>query len=227
MDKTVTDFFTKNPESNYMAQYEYSHGPRLDALIEHFKFKNLKNQRVVDIGGGLGFLGKRLDSSNDYWVIDGANIRPNQRLCNGGWAQRDIDKDQFSYALIGDSYDKTPFDIAFFLETLEHIGNPHHALVEIKKLVKIDGLILISIPTETVWHNAPYPSLLWPRQNFEQFLGQMALPIIEFWEYQPKSIGWPAYHYLCRNAPWTESKMLFHKDEPKFRGVTPLQATNL
>lgn len=221
---TVRDFYTKNPGSGYATEYEASHGPRLDALVAHYGFDKLKSQKILDVGGGLGFLGKRLDPSNDYWVMDGAEISPDQQLCRGSWLKADLDHDPFGLSSSG------PFDAAFCLETLEHIGNPHHALVEIKKLVKPNGLICLSIPTETVWHNAPYPTLLWPENpNFRLFLQQMALPIIEFWHYKPASVGWPAYHYLCRNAAWTENprRFLFPKDEAKFLGATPLEATNL
>lgn len=239
MDPTVTNFFTKNAEANYLAEYDHSHGPRLDAMINHFNLGNLKNQRIVDVGGGLGFLGKRLDPSNDYWVIDGADVLPEQQLCKGQWINTDLDHSSFgSYSTLvveqvsGDgiashTVQMSQFDVAFFLETLEHIGNPHHALVEIKKLVKPNGNILISIPTENVWHNAPYPSLLWPQSNFVQFLEQMALPVVESWEYQPKTVGWPAYHFMCRNEAWSNKKLLFPKAETKFHDATPLQCTNL
>lgn len=226
MNPTVTDFYTKAPELGYLAEYDRSHGPRLDALVARYDLKSLCG-RVLDVGGGLGFLGKRLHEDVDYWVIDGAEVPVEQRLCKGGWARRDIDHDQFSYALTSDSYDKTPFDTAFFLETIEHIGNPHHALVEIKKLVKPDGLIHISIPTETVWHNIPYPGLMWPPTNFIQFLGQMALHVLDFWTYVPATVGWPAYHFVCRNRPWSQKVLAFPKEEAKFRDATPLECTNL
>ena len=62
------------------------------------------------------------------------------------------------------------------------------------------------------------------KENFEQFLGQMALPIIEYWLWDK---GWPAHHWKLRNASWAESKMLFVKNEMKFFGKTPLEYVNL
>jgi hypothetical protein len=85
----------------------------------------------------------------------------------------------------------------------------------------------LSVPTESVWHNTPYPGLLWPRQNWEQFLGQMALPIEDFYVYQPNGPGWPAYQYKCRNAAWKEKRLAFPKQEEKFLNCTPIEATNL
>jgi SAM-dependent methyltransferase len=228
MNETVQNFYLKNPEENYIDQYERDHSSRLDAFVERFQLKRLKDAHLLDIGGGLGFLGKRLDSSNDYWVIDGAMVPPEKRLCPMTCHNADLDHDDFSILKILRSRNgmetENVFDAAFCLETLEHLSNPYHCLVEIKKLVKLNGDIYISIPTETVWHNTVYPGLLWPRQNFEQFLGQMALPVEEYWLWDK---GWNAYHYRCRNAVWEESRMLFPKSEVKFQGKTPLEYTNL
>jgi SAM-dependent methyltransferase len=119
------------------------------------------------------------------------------------------------------------FDAAFFLETIEHLQSPYHAVVQLKSLVKPDGDIFVSTPTETVWHNTPYPSLFWPPQSFAQWLAQMALPIIDAYTYEPKERGWPAYQYRCRNAGWHEAKMLYPKSEPKFFGKKPHEYANL
>ncbi len=235
LDPTVEGFFTKNVTERYAEQYRLDHSPRLQAMLNHFKLKDMKGQKVADVGGGLGFLGELIDPSNDYWVFDGAATTPETRVAKGTWVQTDLDHDDFGVTYRQPGLDPhtfavrpTPtFDIAFCCETLEHCGNDHHVLVQIKKLLKPGGKLVISLPTETVTHNVPYPGLLWPRQNWEQFMSQMALPIDEFWEYRPFLRGWPAYHWLTHNADWTESKLLFPKQESKFRGVTPLQAANL
>jgi SAM-dependent methyltransferase len=227
IDTTVTDFFTKNAESDYLNEYDRSHGPRLDDLVEQLKtlVAVWDGARVLDVGGGLGFLGKRLSPTFSYWVVDGADIAPDQRLCPGRWFQRDLDHEAWGNDIANAAGDK--FDIAFCLETLEHIGNPHFALEQIKAATKIGAPIVISVPPYSVTHNCPYPALLWPEANFVQFLGQMALPVVKQWEYKPKTVGWPATHYLCVNRPYSEKTLLFPKHESKFRDCTALQATNL
>lgn len=223
---TVTHFYDKNASEGYGATYDLQHGDRLDKTVDHFNLSKLTTEKVLDIGGGLGFLGKRLPSTIDYWVIDGAETRPEQRVAKGQYLNFDLDHSHFG------SYRDTAFngffDVAFILETIEHCGNPHHVLVETKKLVREGGMILVSIPTITVWHNAPYPGLLWPTEHFEQFLGQMALPVVNRWDYIPgPGKGWPAHHFLCTNRPWSEKRLMFPKAEAKFRDCTPLEATNL
>jgi len=155
MDPSVTQFFSKNAADGYARQYEIDHGPRLDAMLAHWGLvEKLKGKRVLDIGGGLGFLGKRLDPSTEYWVIDGASVTKEDQLCQGKWRQNDLDHDHFGFNW------SFQFDVAFCLETLEHLTNPYHCLAEMKKLVKEGGDIIISIPHANVTHNYIYPALM-------------------------------------------------------------------
>ncbi len=222
MNDTVQAFYEKD---TYQEPYDSQHGARLDELVKHCDLKaRLVGKRVVDVGGGLGFLGKRLDPSMDYWVIDGAQIEEKDRLRSGQWRQVDLDRDHFE---MHRPLDGELFDTAFCLETLEHLSNPYHCLEQIKRLVKEGGEVYVSIPPESVWHNVVYPGLLWPKQNFEQFLGQMALEIVEAWTYVPQGRGWPAYTWRCINRGWQHKRMAFPKTEEKFRLATPLEMTNL
>lgn len=231
MDESVTNFFTKNPGSGYAETYEKDHGPRLDAMIGQWNLRqDLAGKRVLDVGGGLGFLGKRLDPSTEYWVVDGARAPEEMRLARGEYVEADLDFDVKLAETVClhrpgafNFYDKRPFDAAFCLETLEHLTNPYHCLAELKKLVKEDGDIYISLPHENVWHNAIYPALLWPEQNWEQFLGQMALPIVDRWMWTK---GWNARHWKCKNRPYSEKVMLYPKQEVKFVNATPVEMVN-
>lgn len=239
MDESIEGFYTKNAAQGYKDQYEKDHGPRLDAMVAYWNLREeLKGKRVLDVGGGLGFLGKRFDLSTDYWVIDGAKSTASQRLAKGHYCLADIDRDLFGSNRLIECSDefgpstgtlwpadhlKGQFDAAFILETLEHCIAPYNVLVEVKKLVKEDGDIYISLPHQNVWHNAIYPALLWPEQNWEQFLGQMALPIAGRWFWDR---GWNARHWKCKNRPYREKVMLYEKSEPKFRDANPQQMVN-
>lgn len=184
-------------------------------------------------------MGELLDPLTEYWVIDGAVSSPDQWVSKGHFCRVDLDHEAF-----GSEYgpalteiltdhtaqfhsQKPQFDAAFCLETLEHLSNPYHCLSQIKKIVKIGGDIFLSVPTESVTHNVVYPGLLWPPQNFRIFLEQLALPVVDFYIYQPKDRGWPAYQYRCVNRPWSEKRLLFPKTEQKFVDCTALEATNL
>ncbi len=244
MDASVTDFFVKGATEGYAETYRLDHSPRIQSLLDRYGLKDkLKDKRVADIGGGLGFLGELLDPSTDYWVLDGAKTPWKQRVSKGHFITVDLDHDSFgsrpleeqtsqvgnewSGGFMGYSSLAGTFEAAFCLETLEHLSNPYHALVEMKKLVKEDGLIYLSVPSESVWHNVIYPALFWPPGNFIQFLGQMALHVIDHWEYKPTVRGWPAYQYTCVNKPWSHKMMAYPKQEAKFLHATPLECTNL
>lgn len=181
----------------------------------------------------MGFLGELLDSSTDYWVVDGAQIPLENRLSRGWWQFNDLDHDEFGRPILRAlqrdhvGLGQQQFDTAFCLETLEHLSNPYHCLSEIKKLVKIGGDVFLSVPTESVTHNVVYPGLLWPFPNFQVFLEQMALPVRDFYVYQPTGRGWPAYQFKCENRPWSEKVPLFQKSDAKFRSCTMLEMTNL
>lgn len=224
MDNSIKQFFKKNSEQNYSSQYDIDHGPRLDAMIQKWNLlEDLKNKSVCDIGGGLGFLGKRINLPKDqYYVIDGAEVPDSMKVCNGNWICSDLDYEKFGD--INKSNINKSFDTSFCLETLEHLSNPYNCLAEIKKITKENGDIFISIPHANVWHNYIYPALMVDPRGFAQFLGQMALPIVEYWLWDK---GWNAHHFKCRNAPWTESKMLYPKNEEKFYGKTPIEYVNL
>lgn len=235
MDESVKGFFTKNAADGYATQYEIDHGPRLDAMLDHWKLREeLKNKRVLDVGGGLGFLGKRLDPSTDYWVLDGAMSSLDQRLAKGTYTHADLDHDYFSLCPVqkhisgnGEGVMRggawPSFDVAFCLETLEHLTNPYHCLAEMKKLVKPGGHIYISIPHANVTHNYIYPALMVDPNNFGQFLGQMALPVRDYWLW---SKGWNAHHFKCENRPYSEKVMLYPKQEAKFVNATPVEMVN-
>lgn len=258
MDASVTNFFSKNAADGYAAQYEIDHGPRLDAMLDKWNLREtLKGKRVLDVGGGLGFLGKRL-TDVDYWVIDGADpssfpqhsecvrgfhflpqdtrdqVKRSTVLCKGTYIKRDLDHDSLTEvggvepAGCGNyrswSVDMGPkFDTAFCLETLEHLTNPYHCLAEMKKLVKEGGDIIISIPHANVTHNYIYPALMIDPNNFAQFLGQLALPVRDYWLW---SKGWNAHHFRCENRPYSEKRMLYEKHESKFINATPVEMVN-
>lgn len=230
MDESVKNFFTKGGDT-YETLYRLDHSPRIRALLDRYDLVNqLKNKRVLDVGGGQGFLGEMLDASTEYWVIDGAMVPETKRLSRGRWVSKDLDYDRFAEHLpdgSDDWFSWPSFDCAFALEVLEHLSNPYQALEQMKRLVKADGLIYISLPTETVWHNVVYPSLMWPPSNWMVFLAQMALPVVDHWTYEPAERGWPAYQYVCVNKPWSEKRLVYPKSEEKFINATALQCTNL
>ncbi len=129
----------------------------MDESVQRNLRESLKGKRVLDVGGGLGFLGKQLDPSTEYWVIDEAFVPEEKRLCAGEWLVADIEHDKFSeYVLfharvVSNDPVRTEysgrFDAAFCLG-VSRFANPDHCIAEIKKVVKEGGDIITSLQDE-------------------------------------------------------------------------------
>jgi len=112
----------------------------------------------------------------------------------------------------------------FCFETIEHLTNPYSCLLEIKKSLKRDGILYLSIPHQNTTHNTIYPGLLYPVENFIKFLSQMAFEIQDF-RFHDKCFSQNVF--ILKNKDWNHSKMLWHKDENKFRNIPPHISVNL
>lgn len=87
--------------------------------------------------------------------------------------------------------DKT-FDIVFLLEVLEHLDYPKIALKEIKRVLKDDGVLVLGVPREPLWHilnmtrgkyikdfgNTPGHLNHWSSTSLEKFIEKNFGPVI-------------------------------------------------
>lgn len=239
MNKSIKEFYEKNPDKNYADNYDKSHGKRIDFIVKEFGLDIITKSKILDVGCGLGNFFKRMNEDNEFFGVDGAEITPDQKLCNFKLYKHDLNLPFSKEIRLRTSHDIKKssqdfadkhfyeyFDLSICSETLEHLENPYRCLIEIKKLTKTNNTIILTIPDAKMTHNTIYPGLMFPNQNFEMFLSQMALPIEECYFLDGKGY-WPTRVYKCRNAKWEESKMLFYKQEEKFRGITPVEATNI
>lgn len=161
-------------------------------LDQWFEEINKPEYNILEVGFGKGNLLKRLDKP---------------KLCGV-----DASQTNFRYALgenqvkaelclIDISTDRLPypdghFDVVVMLEVLEHILSPLHAILEIKRVLKKDGLFLFSWPEERLisgigkeednskrrydsgFHSFPYPGLF-KYENMRVFFNQLYFRIIE------------------------------------------------
>ena len=206
------DFYDTNGHS--YQEYDRSHKERFDFLIEDLKLNELKDKKIMDAGCGLGFIYHRLnpDIQKNYFGYDGT------KMDNSPFEYRQVDLDSFS------SGKERFFDVAFCFETLEHLTNPYSCLLEIKKSLKEDGVLYLSIPHQNTTHNTIYPGLLYPIQNFVAFLNQMAFEIVDV-KFHDKSFSQNVF--TLNNKGWDQSQMLWRKDEEKFRNIPPHISINL
>jgi Methyltransferase domain len=215
---SVANFYNKEGDLEYWKKYDREHGKRLDFIFDRYNFKDINNQVLHDFGGGYGYFLKKFDKSNSRRIFDGASIDPS-----------DLYKNDINYFIrnLNEAWDYTFHDkanISFCFEVLEHLPNLYQCICSIKELTKIEGKICISIPHEKCTHNTLYPGLFYPESNFEQFLGQMALDILDK-NYSDHSF--PSWIYLCENRHWNEKRMKWPKQDKKYIDVSPLDMVNL
>lgn len=220
IDTTVKNFYAKNKEENYEDNYAKDHRKRCQWVVNRFGFDKIKDSRILGLGEGMGNNFEFLDPSNYMVSLDGASINFEKKLANFTSVKVDLDDSNTSNVLANEKR----FDYAVFCETIEHLTSPYNAMVTLKSLLKWNGDVLLTYPAEEMLHNTIYPSLFWPRQNFELFLSQMAFGIKD---YAYWGDGWQSHCYLLENLGWENSKMVFPKSESKFIGKTPLEYVNL
>ena len=195
-------------------EYERSHKPRLDFLVEDLKLDELKDKNIADIGCGLGFIYNRLspEVQNNYYGYDGTDFE------NPPFKYQKVDLDNFSINK------NNFFDAVLCFETIEHLTNPYNCLLEIKNILKKDHLLYLTIPESRTEHNTIYPGLIYPIQNFIKFLEQIAFQIVEY-KIHDKSFFQNVF--ILKNKDWNESKMLWPKNEQKFQNIPPHISVNL
>ncbi len=217
--ENVENFYQLHPRQ----EYENSHAKRLDFLIYDLALNEIESSSIADFCGGLGLMFERMpqDKKNSFLLFDSANIanKPSDNYfrfkcdMNTYWHEK--------FPEICPWFKQVDYSCCF--EGLEHLSNPYLALVAIKALTKLNGTIFISIPEIGTQHNVPYPGLMYPSENFDEFLGQMALGIERKVLH---NVCFSQYVYTLRNLPWTESKMKWFKSGEKFRGKMPLESIN-
>ena len=210
------DFFDRQSEETY----ERSHSARLDFLVEDLSLDKLSNSRIGDFGCGYGCTLKRMpkDNGNSYFGWDGYENKAAGDHCDYRVVNFD---NKFANPFLSDNKE---IDVAFCFETIEHVQNPYNMLYEIKRILKREGVLYLTIPHEKTTHNTIYPSLLYPSANFDVFLNQMSFDIILKTTHDKSFVQ---VVYGLKNKGWGDCKMLWHKHEEKFRNIPPHMAINI
>ncbi len=217
MDKFNSSFYELDGHS--IEAYEASHKPRLDFLVEDLKLHDIQGKHIGDFGCGYAPIFRRLvnDKDNTFFGYDGDNSYAALDACR--YHQCDLNQ----RINTSESFDGL-LDIAFCFETLEHLTNPYVCLTEIKRILKKDGTLYLSIPHEACTHNTIYPGLFYPVGNFIEFLGQMAF---EIQDHRVHDKAFKQHVFILKNLDWSACRMKWHKHEDKFRGKTPTEQVNL
>ncbi len=218
MDPVVDSFYTKLP--GYAESYNTSHRPRCKWVMERFGLNKLESQRIVGLGEGMGNNFEHFKPSNHLVSLDGAIIPPSSKLCPFLSLRMNLDETDF-----GSLFDNEgPFDVMIACEFLEHVSHLNHVMRESKKLVKVNGTAVFTIPHVSVTHPTSTPGLFFPESNFREYLEQWAWIVEDFDIYRE---GWWTCAFKVRNAPIQEARPKFPKNETKFINSDPVAWPNL
>lgn len=170
----------KDIHNNYYLLGSYP-DERYHWTVQTFLY-NVNGKRCLDVGCGDGKLLELLQGGgNEVYGVD-ASIS----------AVQECKKKGIRTLLLDMNHERLPFsddyfDICICLETLEHLTNPYHAIMEIRRVLKENGIFIVSVPNPWTGHLYIYPGLFEFR-FFRQFLDQVNLRIerIEPYEWAPR-----------------------------------------
>jgi len=116
---------------------------------------------LLDVGYSSGYLLTTLRNHNclsEYYGIDIHHINPQINLKNSNFGIGDVRNLPYH-----DSY----FDVVFLLDVLEHIGKVDIAIKEVFRVLKPEGLVILSGPTESWFYK--FCRVLWlGKVNFSE-----------------------------------------------------------
>lgn len=117
---------------------------RVKACLELIKSAYLKGKVIVDVGSSVGWVESSLQNSGAKEII---GIEPNEQVLE--FAKKNVKGAKF---ILGDALSipvKENFaDLIFLFDVLEHVpkGTETKALKEIRRVLKKNGLLLLSTP---------------------------------------------------------------------------------
>ncbi len=173
----------------------YMEPARIKAFREVLRFilKQDYGARVVELGFGSGNFLKMLVDENrqnklEVYGLDYAESgveRARNLIPEGKFVHGDI------YAL---PYESNYFDQVYCLQTLEHLHAPEKALLEMDRICKPDGLILLTVPNGDLddfeghvqfWNESAFKEFIEPRELlYFMMLNQERAMMIAFKPYK-------------------------------------------
>lgn len=110
----------------------------LFSLINKFVVKNEKN-KILDIGCGTGIVLKKLESYGNTFGVDISDEAISFCLKRGI-------KNIFKADILNLPFKNNYFNLITLFDVLEHVNKPSLALVEIYRILDLNGIVVLSVP---------------------------------------------------------------------------------
>jgi len=125
--------------------------PEVRQLVLRTVYKyNIRGERLLDVGGGTGELTIEIAKAVKAREVHIIDIEQ-QALAKAKEQEfhtyaLDASRDYFPFP---DDY----FDIVTLIETIEHLQDPDHCLIEVKRVLKPGGIFIVTTPNLAWWVN--------------------------------------------------------------------------
>jgi SAM-dependent methyltransferase len=160
---------------------------RLAWTISAF-LSDIRPARVLEVGCGNGAMLNLLAQKG----IDAVGVDASSSgvaLCQ----DRGLHAQCLDISTDGLPFPDDSFDVVISLETFEHLMNPHYALMETRRVLRLGGRFICSVPNPRTGHPYLYPGLF-EYANFRSFLLQNNFLIerVAPWQWAPRESILPA-----------------------------------
>jgi 2-polyprenyl-3-methyl-5-hydroxy-6-metoxy-1,4-benzoquinol methylase len=145
------------------------------------------SKTVLDAACGSGYGSAILSESGAKKVVGIDNSSEAIEYCKKNYKKENL---EFKKANCEKITLDTTFDVAISFETIEHLKNQDNFLAEIKRVLKDDGIFIVSTPNaDTYPSDNPFHYKEFTESEFKLFLGKYFSNITIFYQYYPSSMA--------------------------------------
>jgi len=152
-----------------------------------FASQFISSKTVLDAACGSGYGSAILSESGATKVVGIDNSSEAIEYCEKNYKNENL---EFKKTNCEEITLDAEFDIAVSFETIEHLKNQDNFLAEIKRLLKDDGIFIVSTPnTKNYPSGNPFHYKEFTESEFKLFLGKYFSNITLFYQFYPSSMA--------------------------------------
>lgn len=122
-----------------------SHPATNSAIFSLITNKPISSQKILDIGAGRGYMAQKLGDQCRKEGVDPKNVITACDLFPDNFEYNEIPCDKLKFISKLPYKDKS-FDTVYAIEVLEHVRNPYDFIDEMFRVLKNNGIAIISVP---------------------------------------------------------------------------------
>ena len=152
----------------------------------HFASNFIQNKSVLDAACGTGYGSSLLLEKGSSKVTGIDNSIEAINFCKKNYFKKNLNFELGNCEKL--TFKKSEFDIVISFETVEHLENPNQFLIETKRVLNENGILIISTPNiETYQENNPFHKHEFTTNEFKTFLKKNFKNVLLFYQFYPSS----------------------------------------